>query len=133
MLEYSFKPRFNDTDALGHINNASIATWFEDGRRPIFEFFIPDLDPKKWNLIIARLEIDYLAQGSYQKTTTVRTQVEKIGTSSFVLAQEAIQDGTVIARGKAFLVSFDYGSQKSSPIRDSIRLRLQEHLITGAE
>lgn len=128
MLEYSFKPRFNDTDALGHINNASIATWFEDGRRPIFEFFIPDLDPKKWNLIIARLEIDYLAQGFYQKTTSVRTQVEKIGNSSFVLAQEALQDGTVIARGKAFLVSFDYASQKSSPITDSIRLRLQEHL-----
>lgn len=127
-MEYTFKPRFNDTDALGHINNASIATWFEEGRRPVFEFFVPDLDPKKWNLIIARLEIDYLAQGYYQKTTTVKTQVEKIGNSSFVLLQEAIQDGTVISRGKAFLVSFDYTTQKSVSIPEHIRIKLQSHL-----
>lgn len=55
MLELTFHPRFNDTDALGHINNASAASWFEEARRPIFEIFIPDLDPKKWNLILARI------------------------------------------------------------------------------
>jgi acyl-CoA thioester hydrolase len=128
-MEYTFNPRFNDTDALGHINNASIATWFEEGRRPIFEFFIPDLDPKKWNLIIARLEIDYLAQGYYQKSATVKTKVEKIGNSSFVLLQEALQDGVVISRGKAFLVSFDYTTQKSTPIPDPIRSKLQALII----
>jgi len=124
-MEFTFNPRFNDTDALGHINNASIATWFEEGRRPIFEFFIPDLDPKKWNLIIARIEIDYLAQGYYQKSTTIKTTVEKIGNSSFVLLQEAIQDETVISRGKSFLVSFDYANQKSVSIPDAIRTKLQ--------
>lgn len=30
---------------LGHINNASYATWFEEARRFIFRFFVPDLDP----------------------------------------------------------------------------------------
>ncbi|MBY0416255.1 MAG: acyl-CoA thioesterase [Bdellovibrionales bacterium] len=129
-MEYIFKPRFNDTDALGHINNASIATWFEEGRRSIFEFFIPDLDPKKWNLIIARLEIDYLAQGYYQKTVTLRTFVEKIGNSSFVLLQEAVQDNVVISRGKSFLVCFDYEKQKSSPIPDDVRKKLQAHSIS---
>lgn len=127
-MEYSFKPRFNDTDALGHINNAAIATWFEEGRRSIFEYFIPDLDPKKWNLIIARIEIDYLAQGYYQKQTTVKTLVEKIGNSSFVLFQEAIQDGIIISRGKAFLVCFDYAKQKSFPIPEDIKEKLKEHL-----
>jgi len=128
-MEYSFNPRFNDTDALGHINNASIATWFEEGRRPIFELFIPDLDPRKWNLIIARLEIDYLAQGYYQKTTTVKTSVEKIGNASFVLLQEAIQDNIVISRGKCFLVSFDYSNQKSTPIPEAIKNKLQSLII----
>ena len=130
-MEYSFKPRFNDTDALGHINNASIATWFEEGRRSIFEYFIPDLDPKKWNLIIARLEIDYLAQGYYQKTTTVKTFVEKIGNSSFVLLQEALQDGVTISRGKSFLVCFDYEKQKSFPIPEDIKAKLALHLLNS--
>jgi acyl-CoA thioester hydrolase len=128
-MEYTFKPRFNDTDALGHINNASIATWFEEGRRSIFEYFIPDLDPKKWNLIIARLEIDYLAQGYYQKPVTVKTHVEKIGNSSFVLVQEALQDGVVISRGKSFLVCFDYTKQKSFPIPEEIKTKLRQHLL----
>jgi acyl-CoA thioester hydrolase len=128
-MEYTFKPRFNDTDALGHINNASIATWFEEGRRSIFEYFIPDLDPKKWNLIIARLEIDYLAQGYYQKAVTVKTAVEKIGNSSFVLVQEAFQEGTIISRGKSFLVCFDYEKQKSIPIPESIKEKLKAHLL----
>ena len=123
-MEFTFQPRFNDTDALGHINNASLATWFEEGRRPIFELFVPDLDPKKWNLIIARVEIDYLAQGYYQKTTTIKTKVEKIGTSSFVLMQEALQDQKVISRGKTFLVHFDYAAQKSLPIPEAIKEKL---------
>lgn len=129
MIELTMKPRFNDTDALGHINNASYATWFEEGRRPVFELFVPDLDPKKWNLIIARIEIDYLAQGHYQKLTTIKTRVEKVGNSSFVLIQEAFQDGVAICRSKSFLVHFDYGHQKSVTIPDAIRSRLEALIV----
>ena len=130
MMEYTFNPRFNDTDALGHINNSSVATWIEEGRRPIFEYFIPDLDPKKWNLILARIEIDYIAQGYYQKTTTVRTRVEKVGHSSFILVQEAIQEEKIMSRGKAILVYFDYTAQKSVPIPDSIKTKLTALIIS---
>lgn len=125
MKDFQFFPRFNDTDALGHINNASYSTWFEEARRPIFEFFVPDLDPKKWCLIIARVEIDFVAQGNYQKLATVKTRVEKVGNSSFVLLQEAFQDDKVICRGKSFLVHFDYGSQKSVVIPNEIRKKLE--------
>lgn len=125
MLNYTLIPRFNDTDALGHINNATYSTWFEDARRPVFEFFVPDLDPKKWNLILARVEIDFLAQGEYQKSVEIKTSVEKIGNSSFVLLQEAFQDEKIICRGKSVLVHFDYETQKSSPIPGAIRVKLE--------
>jgi len=127
MLTYSLTPRFNDTDALGHINNASYSIWFEDARRPVFEFFIPDLDPKKWNLILARVEIDFLAQGEYQKEVAIKTSVEKIGNSSFVLLQEAYQDGKIICRGKSTLVHFDYQEQKSAAIPLNIKALLEKH------
>jgi acyl-CoA thioester hydrolase len=127
-MDFTFNPRFNDTDALGHINNASYSTWFEEARRPVFKYFVPDLDPKKWSLILARVEIDYLAQGHYQKETTVKTWVEKIGNSSFVLAQEAYQDGVIVCRGKSFLVHFDYQTQKSVSIPEDIRKNLQSLL-----
>lgn len=123
-----FYPSFSDTDALGHINNARYATWFEDARRPIFELFIPDLDPKKWNLIIARIELDFLAQGKYQLETTVETWVEKIGNSSFVLMQEAYQEGKAICRCKAFMVHFDYATNKSLSIPAPIKGQLEKLL-----
>ncbi|HLT23013.1 MAG TPA: thioesterase family protein [Bacteriovoracaceae bacterium] len=122
---HQLTPRFNDTDALGHINNASYATWFEEGRRFIFRYFVPDLDPKKWRLIIARVEIDYLAQGYYQHDVTITTRVEKIGNSSFVLVQEAVQNNVPLCRSKAFMVHFDYNIQKSVPIPEEIRKKLK--------
>lgn len=130
MLEYTLTPRFNDTDALGHINNAVYSTWFEEARKPIFEFFIPDLDPKKWTLILARVEIDFLAQAHYQKKTLIKTGVEKIGNSSFVLFQEAYQGDVIVCRGKSVLVHFDYSSQKSQVIPAEIRIKLTGLLIS---
>lgn len=91
MFTRTFNPRFNDTDALGHINNASYVTWFETSRRPVFELFVPDLDPKKWNLILARVEVDFLKQGEYQAETEIKTTVEKLGNSSLHLRHEVFK------------------------------------------
>ena len=121
MVKMKIFPRFNDTDALGHINNASFASWFEEARRPLFKVFVPDLDPKKWNLIIARVEIDYLSQASFSKEVEINTWLEKIGNSSMIVRQDAFQEGVIIARGKSVMVSFDYSEQKSSPIPDSVK------------
>lgn len=122
-------PRFCDTDALGHINNIAYFSWFEGCRNSIFKIFIPDLDPKKWNLILAHMEIDYLAQGDYQLEVEVQTAVEKIGNSSVTLIHEAHQKGKVIARCKPVLIHFDYETNKSSPIPNDIRENLEEHMI----
>lgn len=128
MFEQQLTPRFNDTDALGHINNASILTWFEEARRPLFRYFIPDLDPAKWNLIIARVEVDYLAQGEYQTPVQIQTWPEKIGNSSMTIIQEAQQNGKPIARGKAVMVHFDYEKNQSAAIPESIKEKLRAHL-----
>lgn len=128
MFSRAFQPRFNDTDALGHINNASYVTWFETSRRPVFELFIPDLDPKKWNLILAKVEVDFIKQGLYQAETEIKTYVAKLGNSSVHLAHEVFQDGELIAKGIDVLVHFDYKVQKSAPIPNEIREKLEQHL-----
>jgi acyl-CoA thioester hydrolase len=132
MTEYQISPRFNDTDCLGHINNATIATWFEEGRKDYFRFFNPSLAPKDWNLIVARIEIDYLAQTHYQHDVSIHSSVEKIGNSSFVIYQECHQEGKVVAKGKASLVHFDYKANKSLPIPDPIKEKLKAHLLSSS-
>lgn len=128
MFSRIFQPRFNDTDALGHINNASYVTWFETSRRPIFEMFIPDLDPKRWNLILAKIEVNFIKQGLYQAETEVKTYVASLGNSSFQLAHEVYQNEELVAKGVDVLVHFDYQTQKSSPIPSNIREILEKHI-----
>ncbi|MEE6249842.1 MAG: thioesterase family protein [Bdellovibrionota bacterium] len=128
-IQMKIQPRFKDTDALGHINNASISTWFEESRREIFKIFIPDLDPKKWNLIVARVETDYLAQTSYQEEVLVECGIERIGNSSFKVFHRAFQNSVKVAEGRAHLVHFDYKENKSISIPKAIRDQLMKFYI----
>lgn len=98
MFTLEIHPRFSDTDALGHISNTSLPVWFEQGRTPIFEIFHPSLDVKTWPLILARLEIDLLAQSYWHLPVEIRTGIGKIGNSSCHVVQEAWQNGTRVAR-----------------------------------
>lgn len=132
MFTLDIQPRFSDTDALGHISNTSLPVWFEQGRTPIFRIFHPSLDVKTWPLIIARLEIDLLAQSYWHMPVEIRTGVGNIGNSSFQVVQEAWQDGKQIARGVATLIHFDYENEKSVPIPDAINAELAEHKVKDA-
>jgi acyl-CoA thioester hydrolase len=128
MFSMNVVPRFYETDALGHINNTVLSSWFEAGREPVFRIFNPALNLGEWNLILARVEIDYVAQTHYGRNVEVRTWIEKIGNSSFVVAQEAWQDGACTARGKAVQVFFNYATQKSEPLPAEFRRQLEQHL-----
>lgn len=129
MFTLEIEPRFSDTDALGHISNTSLPVWFEQGRTPLFRIFNPTLEVKTWPLIIARLEIDLLAQSYWHMPVEIRTGIGDIGNSSFRVIQEAWQDGKKIARGVSVLIHFDYEHEKSVPIPDEIKAKLAEHVM----
>ena len=128
MYQIEINPRFKDTDALGHINNASFITWIEEARRPVFKEFNPDLSIEKWNLIIARVEMDFVAQCYYGKKVVINSSIEKIGTSSLTIYHDLFQEETKIAQGKSILVYFDYTKNKSMPIPEDIKQSLKKHL-----
>ena len=130
MLTTRIIPRFNDTDALGHINHAVVAMWFETARRPLFELFVPGLSPKDWNLIVVRIEIDYKRQLLYQEDVEVKTFIHKLGHSSFGVTQQAWQGGKLCAEGKSVLVHFDYKAEQSLPIQGSLRMELEKHRVS---
>lgn len=79
MFFMTVTPRFYETDALGHINNTVLSNWFEASREPVFRLFNPALALNGWNLILARVEIDYVAQTHYGKPVEVRSWIGRIG------------------------------------------------------
>jgi acyl-CoA thioester hydrolase len=128
MFHLELEPRFSDTDALGHISNTTLPVWFEQARTPVFRIFHPTLEAETWPLIIARLEIDLMAQSYWHIPVKIKTGIGKIGNSSFHVIQEAWQGDKQIARGVAVLIHFDYETEKALPIPDGIRAKLSEHL-----
>lgn len=128
MFRMSVSPRFYETDAFGHVNNTVVPGWFETAREPIFRIFTPNMDITQMNLILARIEVDFVAQIFYGSEVELKTGIEKIGNSSFVVWHEAWQKGACVAKGKAVQVYFDHKTQKSEKIPDQYRAQLEDML-----
>ena len=128
MFRYLLTPGFTDTDALGHINNTRLPVWFELARNDVFRIFTPDLNPKKWELILARIEVDFVGELFYGQDVEIRTFIERIGSSSFTVGQEAWQNGELGAKGQAILVHYSFAEKASQPLEGSLRQALEAHL-----
>lgn len=129
MLTTLIQPRFNDTDALGHISNTSIPAWFEEARTELFRIFHPSLELKTWPLILARTEIDFVAQTFWGDEVTIKTYIGKLGNSSCHVVQEAWQKNNIVAKGLAVLIHFDYAANQSVSIPQAIRDQLSAHIV----
>lgn len=128
MWTNTLEPRFAETDALGHINNTVLPVWFEEARTPIFRLFCPEMDTNNWHLIIAKIDVEFLAELYFGKTVEIRTYMKKIGKSSMVIGHEAWQEGTLTVKGSAVMIHFDHKSKSSKPIPAETRTTLEQHL-----
>lgn len=125
MLTTSIRPRFSETDALGHINNTVIPVWFLQAREPVLQHFRVGTSAREIALAVVRMEVDYLAETEFGEDVEIRTAVARIGNSSFVLAQEVFQNHQCTARGMTTLVHFNPQSRRAEPVPDSVRDKLE--------
>tara|TARA_R110001592_G_scaffold52511_7_gene160682 strand:+ start:25271 stop:25666 length:396 start_codon:yes stop_codon:yes gene_type:complete len=129
MFSMTIEPRFVETDALGHINNTVLPAWFEQARTPIFKIFTPSLAIDKWELILAKIDVSFLKQIFYGTDVEVKTFIQSIGNSSFVVHHEAWQENSKVAEGSAVMVHFDHDTQKKKQLPEAIKQSLEAHLI----
>lgn len=127
----TISPRFAETDALGHINNNVLPVWFEEGRREIFKAIHPEQTIQNWPLVVARIEVDFIAQIYVGTDVIIQSGVAKLGNSSITVHQEAWQNDGIVARGKTIVVHFDFQTNRSRPLTQEIRDRLAPLMITG--
>lgn len=129
MLSEKLMPRFSETDVLGHINNTALPVWFEAARVPIFKIFTPDLDPKQWKLIVAKVEVTFKGELFYGQEVEVKTAIERVGSSSFVILQQAWQHGECCAEGKTVMVRYDFANKSSQPLSEEEKQQLTAFLL----
>jgi acyl-CoA thioester hydrolase len=120
--------RFADTDALGHVNNASFALYVESARLDFFS----RLGEQVRSLILAHLAIDFRRQVGFGERMRVDTTVDRVGTTSVALHQLVYADGGVAAEARSVVVLFDYAAQRPEPIGPAMRARLEPYLRAEA-
>ncbi|TMP23815.1 thioesterase [Pseudoalteromonas rubra] len=129
MLSETLMPRFSETDVLGHINNTVLPVWFEAARTPIFKIFTPDLNPHQWKLIVAKVEVTFKGELFYGQQVEVKTAIEKIGNSSFVILQQAWQHGECCAEGRTVMVRYDFANKTSQALNDREKTELAAYAL----
>jgi acyl-CoA thioesterase FadM len=76
--------------------------------------------------ILARTEIDFLAEAFPAQALTLGIRVPRVGTKSFDFEYLLVrdEDNVTVARGKSVQVMFDYAAKVTVPVTDEIRARL---------
>jgi len=120
--------RFGDTDALGHINNASFAAYTEVGRLD----FLSRIGESVKSLILATLYIDYRKQVGWRDTVSVETWVEKLGNSSITLLQTIYANDKRAADVRSVVVHFDYANNRSRPLTPEMRVALEPFVVAAS-
>ena len=127
VLRTGDKLRYGDTDRQGHVNNAVFATFLETGRVELL--YNEALADQGAAFVIARLELDFLAEVNWPGEVEIGTAVLDVGRSSFKLFQKVFQDGKPVAQAVTVIVQMSESTRKSQPLSERARERLQE--LTG--
>lgn len=131
MYEITITPNFGDIDGLRHVNNTMLPVWFEQARMRLYQICNPTMSLEDWNLILAHIDVDFLGQLRLGAEVVIRTEVTKIGNTSFTVKQEAWQEGRLGARGTTVVVHFDFATNKPTPLPAADRAELAKHMSAG--
>jgi len=123
--------RFNDIDALGHINNNAYFSYFDLGKTVYFEK-IKGSSVISWIdglIVVAHIEVDFFSPIYYRETITVDTKITKLGDKSGVFLQQIrnVKNGEIKCRCKSVFVCYNAATQSSIAIPDVWRKIISEY------
>lgn len=108
--------RFNDTDRLGHVNNAVFAVMLEQGRSEMGVDAGLPLGDGAESLVIVRLELDFLREMTWPGEVRIETEVLRLGGRSFTVQQRLVQDDEICGKAQTVLVVMDRTAKRAVSI-----------------
>jgi acyl-CoA thioester hydrolase len=109
--------RFKDLDAMGHVNNAVYATYFEEARAAFARRVLGLTRLDAFDFVVARLEIDFRRPLLYGEELEAALWIGRMGQRSFTLEYRLTSGSDTVAEGRSVQVFYDYaaGSPKAIP------------------
>ena len=121
----SLRTRWNDMDALGHVNHTVFLSYMETARVETymqlgFEGINKRMDK---SAILANIEVTYLAQLSHPSTLKIGHRIIRIGTKSYDLISGIFlqPDNNLLCSAYFKMVSFNYEINKTILVPDKIK------------
>jgi acyl-CoA thioester hydrolase len=121
------RPRFRDTDAMGHINNAVYVTYLEVARQEYWRAFRKDEDYRVVPFILAHVDVDFRSEALMRETLELCIRCSYVGVKSFAFeyAIREITSQRLVVSAKSVQVFYDYATKTSQPCPDDMRRRLE--------
>lgn len=119
--------RYNDQDPVGHVNNAAMATFLEQGRTDFVYPLMKEHAGTDLEVVLARLEIDYLKEFHFPGSVDIGSAVLAVGSKTLRLQHGVFLSGTdtCVATGIAVLVFFDPVARTSKAPTEELREALK--------
>lgn len=121
--------RFNDFDALGHVNNSVYFSFFDLGKTSYFNEVMPNMSAsKEVGVVIGHIEVSFLLSVYPGENVAVETAVVEVGNKSFKLLQQLIDLDTneVKCVCHTVMVCFDAKTKTTRPISEEWRKAMAE-------
>ncbi len=120
--------RFKDLDPYDHVSNATFLDYVMEARVRVYRA-LGMYARGVVGQVVVRQEINYLRPIRFSiEPLQTRTWFSHIGTSSFTMETQLIDEGQLAADAKSVMVCFDKESSTSRPIPPEFRLLIEEHL-----
>ena len=123
LFSQQFAIRWDDMDALEHVNNAQYLSYFTESRVAWAEQCGLRLQRDGVGMILAKASVTYRKPVEYPSQVVVNLYPGSIGRTSFTMINTltVAGDREPAATGEFVLVWFDYANKKPALVPDSLR------------
>jgi acyl-CoA thioester hydrolase len=124
---HEMRPRFRDTDAMGHINNAVYITYLEVARQEYWQRLAHASDYRRVPFILAHVTCDFRAEALVNEVLDIGIRCEWIGVKSFAFGYEIHerQSRRRVVEATTIQVCYDYSTKQSLPVPADLRRQLE--------
>jgi acyl-CoA thioester hydrolase len=124
---HELHPRFRDTDAMGHINNAVYITYLEVARQEYWRRLDDTQDYRRVPFILANVACDFRSEALMDEVLEIGIRCDWVGGKSFAFRYEirAKKTRRLVVEATSIQVCYDYGAKQSIPMPDGLRRALE--------
>jgi acyl-CoA thioester hydrolase len=121
------RPRFRDTDAMGHINNAVYVTYLEVARQEYWRAFKHNENYRVVPFILAHVDVDFRSEALMHETLELCIRCSFVGNRSFGFDYVIREASThrLVVEARSVQVFYDYAKKSSMPCPDDMRTRFE--------